>query len=97
MRLILFAHGIDPDFPPVVTAHRDEFFDRPSAAANFWPGTESFTLAGRDVQAGGSWIGVTRQGRFAGVTNIRSAKQKKQHLRSRGELSEIFLTETAGP
>ena len=54
MRLILVAHGMDPDFPLVVAAIRDEFLDRPGAAANFWPGPESFILAGRAMQAGGS-------------------------------------------
>ena len=97
MCLILLAHGMIPDFPLVVAANRDEFFDRPSAAANFWPGSESSTLAGRDLQAGGSWIGVTRQGRFAGVTNIRIAEKKKQHLRSRGELVRNFLNGTSTP
>lgn len=97
MCLILFAHRIDPDFPLVVTANRDEFFDRPSAAANFWTEPESCTLAGRDLQAGGSWIGVTRQGRFAGVTNIRSAKQEKRHFRSRGELVRNFLNGNSTP
>ena len=97
MCLILFAHRMDPDFPLVVAANRDEFFDRPSAAAHFWAGPESFTLAGRDLQAGGSWIGVTRQGRFAGVTNIRSAKQTNQQVRSRGELVRNFLNGTSTP
>ena len=97
MCLILFAHGMDPDFPLIVAANRDEFFDRPSAAANFRPGPASFMLAGRDLQAGGSWIGVTRQGRFAGVTNIRSAKKEKQNLRSRGELVRNFLNGTSTP
>ena len=51
MCLIYLPHGMDPDFPLVLAANRDEFFDRPSAAANFWPGSESFVLAGRDLQA----------------------------------------------
>ena len=97
MCLILFAHGMSPDFPLVVAANRDEFFDRPSAAANFWPGSESFILAGRDLQARGTWIGITRHGRFAGVTNIRSTTQTKQHARSRGELVRNFLSGTSTP
>ncbi|MEC7460321.1 MAG: NRDE family protein [Pseudomonadota bacterium] len=50
--LILLAQGMDPDSPLVVGANRDEFFDQPSAAANFWPGSESSKFAGRDLQAG---------------------------------------------
>lgn len=92
MCLIIFAHRPDADLPLVVTANRDEFFSRPTREAGFWddenlPGI----LAGRDLQAGGTWLGVTRSGRFAAVTNIRDPARQQPKPRSRGDLTRNFL------
>ena len=71
-----------------VAANRDEFFQRPTLAANFWPEHPQI-LAGRDLEFGGSWLGVSRNGRFAAVTNLR--EEMATGDRSRGNLVKDFL------
>jgi uncharacterized protein with NRDE domain len=91
MCLILFAWQVHPRYPLVMAANRDEFHARPAAAADFWP-QEPELLAGRDLQAGGTWLGVTRGGRFAAVTNYREPLAPEVPLeRSRGELVRGYL------
>lgn len=90
MCLILLAYQNHPDYPLILAANRDEFYTRPTAAAHFWDEHPKL-LAGRDLQAGGSWMGVTRQGRFAAITNVREPEKPDQQLRSRGELTINFL------
>jgi uncharacterized protein with NRDE domain len=95
--LILFAWQAHARYPLVVAANRDEFHERPTLAADFWlrqPGL----LAGRDLQAGGTWLGVTRSGRFAAVTNYREPLVPEAPLeRSRGELVTDFLAGRQAP
>jgi len=86
MCLIVFA--IDHDYPLVVVANRDEFHDRPTQPAVFW---DNGILAGRDLQGGGTWMGVTRAGRFAAVTNYREAVRANSDAPSRGDLVTGFL------
>ena len=69
MCLILFAYRVRPETPLIVAANRDEFYGRPAHPAHFWPDAPGL-LAGRDATAGGTWLGVNRQGRFAAVTNF---------------------------
>jgi uncharacterized protein with NRDE domain len=91
MCLILFAWRAHPDYRLVLAANRDEFHERPTQAADFWPHQPGL-LGGRDLQAGGTWLGVTRSGRFAAVTNYREPLQPETPLeRSRGELVTDFL------
>lgn len=92
MCLILFAHKALPEIQLVVAANRDELFTRPTQQADFWTDSESGILAGRDLQCGGTWLGVTRTGRFAAVTNIRDPLQIEAKPRSRGELTRNFLS-----
>lgn len=92
MCLIIFAHRLNADLPLVLAANRDEFFSRPTREAAFWdddalPGV----LAGRDLKAGGTWLGITRSGRFAAVTNIRDPARQQAKPRSRGDLTRAFL------
>lgn len=96
MCLILFAYKAVPEFPLVIAANRDELFARPTEQAGFWQSNdlESELLAGKDLQAGGTWLGLTRGGRFAAVTNIRDPSQIEKKPRSRGELTLNFLTGT---
>ena len=96
MCLILLAWKVHPEFPLVVVANRDEFYARPSAPAAFWAGHPQ-VLAGRDLSAGGSWLGVTRQGRFAALTNYRDPAQAVSDRPSRGVLVADFLTGSASP
>jgi uncharacterized protein with NRDE domain len=88
MCLILVAWQAHPEYPLVVAANRDEFFKRPTATACFWPGGQ--ILAGRDLEAGGTWLGITRRGRFAAITNFRQP-DPGNGLRSRGLLVTDYL------
>lgn len=99
MCLIIFAYQENPQFPLVVAANRDELFARPTAQADFWLDKESGQqiLAGRDLQAGGTWLGVTTSGRFAAVTNIRDPSQTERKPRSRGDLTRKFLAGSESP
>ena len=91
MCLILLAHQLHPGIPLILAANRDEFHDRPTAALDFWPESGDL-LAGRDLQAGGTWFGVTRGGRWAAVTNYRTPAERRTGATSRGKLVSDFLT-----
>ncbi len=90
MCLIVFAYNIHPAYPLVIGANRDEFFDRPTAPLAWWE-THPHVLAGRDLQAGGTWMGVTDTGRFAAITNFRDPSRIKHKAPSRGALVGDFL------
>lgn len=90
MCLILFATGAHPDYPLIVAANRDESYSRPSAAAAFWS-DDPRIFAGRDREHGGTWLGLSRAGRFAAITNYRQGRAREAAARSRGELTRIFL------
>ena len=90
MCLILVAWRAHPDYPLVVAANRDEFFARPTAPAGFWKDAPQ-VLAGRDLEAGGSWMGVSRSGSFAALTNFRDPAQNRSGAPSRGGLGGDFL------
>ena len=96
MCLIAIAWQAHPDYPLVVAANRDEWRDRPARAAHWWEDHPRI-LAGRDLQAGGTWMGVTRGGRFAAVTNYRDPSERCSSARSRGELVAGFLLATDSP
>ncbi|MFV8818666.1 NRDE family protein [Haliea sp. E17] len=90
MCLILFSWRQRADIPLLLAANRDEFHARPSRAAGFWP-EHPEVLAGRDLQAGGTWLGLTRGGRFAAITNFRDPSRTRPAPRTRGELTLNFL------
>jgi uncharacterized protein with NRDE domain len=94
MCLILLAVAASPEYPLVIAANRDEFFARETSPAGFWPGTE--LLAGQDRLQGGSWFGLTRQGRLAMVTNVRTPRAETSSL-SRGHLVRDYLLSAATP
>jgi len=94
--LILFAHRAHLAYRLVVAANRDEWFCRPTAPAAFWPDAPH-VLAGRDLEAKGTWLGVTRSGRFAALTNFRDAESRRTDLPSRGALVSDFLTSDVAP
>ncbi|TGD75872.1 NRDE family protein [Mangrovimicrobium sediminis] len=96
MCLIVLAHRCSQRYPLALVANRDEFHARPTAAAAFWP-EHPQVLAGRDLQAGGTWLGVTRGGRLAAITNFRDPSRTAPAPRSRGELTLDFLTGSLSP
>lgn len=95
MCLIAFAWRSHPDYPLIVAANRDEFFARPTEPAGFWSDHPD-VLAGRDGLAHGTWLGVTRTGRFSALTNFRAPQAYRPDAKSRGALVADFLTEETG-
>jgi uncharacterized protein with NRDE domain len=93
MCLLVFAVRAHPRLPLIVAGNRDEFHARPTQAAHWWPDKPDI-VGGRDLQAGGTWLAVTRDGRFAAVTNHRDAHRESAGLRSRGHLITGFLDST---
>ena len=95
MCLIVLAWRPDHALPLIVAANRDEFYARPAAPLGPWADVPEL-LAGRDLQAGGTWLGIGPHGRFAALTNIRNP-QAAQGSRSRGELPLRFLQGDQSP
>ncbi len=91
MCVVIVAFRQHPEQPLVVAANRDEFHGRPTLMADFWDDHPE-VLAGRDLDAGGTWLGVTRSGRFAAVTNYGEPPPDPLPPRSRGDLTRNFLT-----
>ena len=91
MCLIFISYQKNPDYPLIVAANRDEFYERPTASAKFWNDYPS-VLAGMDLEQRGTWLGITKTGRFAAITNFRNPALNKESARSRGELTRDFLT-----
>jgi uncharacterized protein with NRDE domain len=90
MCLVLFAYDPESQRPLVVAANRDEFYARPAKSAHHWQDAPEM-LAGKDLSAGGTWLGVTTSGRFATVTNFAEDGPNELAEKSRGELVERFL------
>jgi uncharacterized protein with NRDE domain len=95
MCLIVFAWRVFPTLPIIAAANRDEYYDRPALPAAPWPDYPN-VIAGRDLQGGGSWMGVTLDGengpRFAALTNIRAPAERRSDAPTRGKLVADFLT-----
>ena len=83
-------------YPLILLANRDEYYERPSASACFWAETPS-VLAGKDLRAGGTWLGITRKGRIGAVTNYRDPASIREDAPSRGRLVSDFLLGQRGP
>jgi len=96
MCLIVFANNVHPKYKFIFAANRDEFYNRPSSQANFWK-ENSELLAGRDLQAGGTWMGITKKGKFAAITNFRDLKNHRNDAPSRGKLTVDFLANNIHP
>ena len=92
MCLIVFAYHKHPHYPLILAANRDEFYDRPTAALDYWQDYPA-VLAGRDLTAGGTWLGVNRNGRLAAITNYRQPNRFLTEAPSRGALVSDFLTQ----
>lgn len=90
MCIVLIGWKAHQDYPLVVAANRDEAHNRASAYAHFWDELPQI-YAGRDLEGGGTWLGVTRTGRFAAVTNYRDPSLYQENKHSRGQLVKEFL------
>ena len=96
MCLIVFANNLLEEYKLIFAANRDEFYNRPSEQADFWKDHPDL-LAGKDLQAGGTWLGITRGGRFAAITNFRDLKNHRNDAPSRGNLTLDFLLNDVTP
>ena len=92
MCIAALAWNPDSETPLLLAANRDEFFARPTEPMHWWP--DSLVLAGRDLKANGAWLGVTRHGRFALLTNIRNPALRREGAPSRGNIVKNFLEST---
>ena len=91
MCLIVLAHQLDVDYPLIMAANRDEFRGRPTQNMHWWPNIE--ILAGKDLEAGGTWLALHRNGRWAAVTNFRkSLNPPLAGFKTRGQLVVDFLS-----
>jgi len=90
MCLLVLAWQTHPRYRLVVAANRDEYHERPAAPLAPWPPPGEI-LAGRDLRAGGTWLGLDRARRFGVVTNFRELQRPKPHAPSRGELIPRYL------
>jgi uncharacterized protein with NRDE domain len=95
MCLIAIAVHASPRYPIVIAANRDEFYDRPTRPLHIWDDDPN-VAGGRDLRAGGTWLAVTRDGRFAAVTNIRG-NDGPPNAPSRGALVGDFVRSNIPP
>lgn len=96
MCLVVWALAAHPQYRLIVAANRDEFYARPTEVSKWWADHNNL-LAGRDLQGGGTWMGVTRGGRFAVITNFREPSSEKKRATTRGRLVEQFLRSEEAP
>ena len=96
MCLINFHYDDHPTYKLIVAANRDEFYERPTVPAEFWTDHPNI-LAGRDLLHRGTWLGVTKSGRFAALTNYRDPQEISVDKISRGNIVASFLSETVSP
>lgn len=90
MCMLLIGRDVHPEYKLIVAANRDEKYQRPTAAAHWWPGDPA-VLAGSDLTAGGTWLGITKSGRFAALTNYWGDAEQRPDAPSRGGLVTGFL------
>lgn len=96
MCVAFLALGQHPEYSLILAANRDEFYKRATNKAHFW-GKAPHVLAGRDLEAGGAWMGVTMSGSIALLTNFREAKGQEENFPSRGELVRDYLLQEQNP
>ena len=89
MCLIAIAFGVDPSRPLVVAANRDEEYARPAISSHWWE--DAPILAGRDLEKGGTWMGISKSGRFCALTNYRDPAEQTEGKKSRGHIVRSFL------
>jgi len=96
MCLIAFSYKHHPDYDLILAANRDEFYQRRTRKARFWESHPQL-LAGKDLEAGGTWLGITKSGRLSALTNYRDSETRKPDAPSRGQLPLNYLTDEIHP
>jgi uncharacterized protein with NRDE domain len=96
MCLILFAYECHPAYKLILAANRDEYYNRPTEPVKWWTDAP-FLLAGKDLKAGGTWMGITQKGRIAALTNYRGPGSNKDNAPSRGSLVSDYLLSDISP
>jgi uncharacterized protein with NRDE domain len=96
MCIILFSYNTHPKYKLIMASNRDEFYDRPTEQLAQWADNENI-IAGRDKQDGGTWMGVTKDGKFSALTNYRDLSRIKGNAPSRGFLVSDFLQTNESP
>jgi uncharacterized protein with NRDE domain len=96
MCLYVFAYNVHPRYRLIMASNRDEYYDRPTEKAHFWPSAPQ-VLAGRDLEMGGTWMGITKNGRFAALTNYRDSSSQVVNANSRGTLVSNYLISDKTP
>ena len=92
MCLIVFSYKNHPRYDLIFAANRDEFYGRPTRAAQFWDEHPQL-LAGKDLKSGGSWMGINRKGQIAALTNFRDPNITIENPPTRGEIVSNYLTQ----
>lgn len=95
MCLILFSYQVHPEYPLILAANRDEFYKRPTKNLHVWPDSPHI-MAGQDMRDGGTWLGMTPNGRFCALTNVRETANADE-VKSRGHLVVDFLRDNCSP
>ena len=96
MCLLLLSYKAHANYKMIIAANRDEFYSRPTAPSSFWKEHPDL-LAGKDLKGGGTWLGITKGGKFAAITNYRNPANFMKDAPSRGKLVLDFLTERDSP
>ncbi len=96
MCVIFFAYQAHPDYDLILLANRDESHQRPTKTADFWS-DYPYLLAGKDLEAGGTWLGITKEGKFSALTNIQSSGGLIEEAPSRGHLVKDYLLSDLTP
>lgn len=96
MCLIAFSYKQHPEYDLIFVANRDEFYERPTRKAQFWDEKPDI-LAGKDLKAGGTWMGITRSGHLSALTNYRDMENHSEKAPSRGQLVLDYLDKETDP
>jgi uncharacterized protein with NRDE domain len=96
MCLIFFSVNNHPKYKLILAGNRDEFYNRKTSAADFWKDQPNI-LGGRDLEAGGTWMGITRKGKISFITNYRDPLNINSAAPSRGHLVSDYLENDKSP
>jgi len=96
MCLIFLSYKQNKNYPLVVLANRDEFYKRPTQSAHYWEGNPNI-LAGKDLEGGGTWMGITKNGYMSMLTNYRDIANIKPNAPTRGKLVSDYLQSEQNP